>query len=453
MKYWQTNFNNVKALQAHNDAIRGVAFAPNDNKFVTASDDSTLKVFDFAGGIEESTLTGHQWELRSVDWHPTKGMIASASKDHTIKLWDPRNGRCLTTLGAHKNHVLKAVFEPQDGNMLASGGKDHIIRIFDLRMMRDVFVLRGHEKDVNTLAWHPIHKNLLSSAGADGAIIHYLLDEQNAPAGISPSMSPYDSPDPDNAPSQTIYPAHSLPYAHDFAVWSLNWHPLGHILVSGSNDRITRFWSRARPGDVNCFKDRYHIGQAAAEAQGTYDRRDMRRQQREEEEMEAEDEAEGLVDQAMPAKQATLPGLPGLGGEAAQLPGIGSAAPMPHAPPMPPVLPGMNPAQPMPDFAKLAEMFKGGVPPPFPPPGGAPVQFPPPPPGAPGFPPAIPGFNPPGMPPGFAMPPQGYPPMPVQPPQPDMGFDDDAVRRRAPLPSQKDSLKEEMRNGRYRRAR
>ena len=24
--------------------------------------------------------------------------------------------------------------------------------------------------------------------------------------------------------------------AHDSIVWSLNWHPLGHILTSGSND-------------------------------------------------------------------------------------------------------------------------------------------------------------------------------------------------------------------------
>jgi polyadenylation factor subunit 2 len=58
IKYWQTNFNNVKVIQGHNDAIRDIAFSPNDSKFVTASDDSTLKIFDFAGGAEESVLTG-----------------------------------------------------------------------------------------------------------------------------------------------------------------------------------------------------------------------------------------------------------------------------------------------------------------------------------------------------------------------------------------------------------
>ena len=27
--------------------------------------------------------------------------------------------------------------------------------------------------------------------------------------------------------------------AHDAMVWDLSWHPLGHMLVSGSNDRST----------------------------------------------------------------------------------------------------------------------------------------------------------------------------------------------------------------------
>ena len=38
--------------------------------------------------------------------------------------------------------------------------------------------------------------------------------------------------------------------AHEGMVWDLSWHPLGHMLVSGSNDRSTRFWTRNRPGDT-----------------------------------------------------------------------------------------------------------------------------------------------------------------------------------------------------------
>ena len=52
--------------------------------------------------------------------------------------------------------------------------------------------------------------------------------------------------------------------AHDSAVWSLDWHPLGHMLVSGSNDFTTKFWTRNRPGDL--MRERYDMPKAEAES-------------------------------------------------------------------------------------------------------------------------------------------------------------------------------------------
>ena len=456
IKYWQPNFNNVESIRGHHDPIRDLAFSPTDSKFVTASDDSTLRIFDFAGGHAESTLTGHGWDAKSCDWHPTKGLIVSGSKDHLVKLWDPRTGRCLTTLHGHKNTITKTVFERVRGMCLATSARDQTARVFDLRMMRDICLLRGHEKDISTLAWHPVHSNLLSTGGSEGSLFHYLLDEPNTPPGQSTSIAPYDSPDPSSTPAQAIYPAHKVPYAHDFAIWSLDWHPLGHILASGSNDRITRFWARARPGEADSFNDRYHIGEAAAEAQGTWDRRGGRRQRQEEEEQEMEDEMDGLVDQKMPLKQpGAFPGIPGLplqqdfrGGAIPPpplIPGVGGAPPPPLPFPLPglngapPPLPGLDPNNP-PDLATIAEMMKkAGLPPP-PLPGTLP-----------------PGVLPPGLipppPPNFAVPP-GFPPLPI----PGSSAYDaeqraEAGRRRAPLPSQEESLKQEQKRGHYTRVR
>ena len=461
IKYWQPNFNNVKAIQAHHDPIRGMAFSPNDTKFVTASDDATLKIFDFSEGVEESVLTGHNWDAKSVDWHPSKGLLVSGSKDHQVKLWDPRTGRCLTTLHGHKNTLTRTLFEPSRGQLLATCGRDQVARIFDLHMMRDICLLRGHEKEVSTLTWHPFHTSLLSTGGNDGSIFHYLLNEPNTPPNTSTSIPPYDSADPTNAPAQTIYPAHRLQHAHDAPVWSLDWHPLGHILTSGSNDRVTRFWTRARPGETDCFNDRWHIGEAAAETQGTWHRKPGGFTIRDEEEQEMEDEANGLVDQTMPSKQSMLPGLAlpstnkndgtSVGGAQKLFPQIGNAFPPPPIPP-PIGIPGFDPAKL--DPAKLAELFAGGKLPPPPIPGMPGQGLPPPPPNFDfsKFPQLAPGFPPPGVFP---------PPVNTPPPLPGMGSADGggggggggSIRRRGPLPSQQESLKEEQRRGKYRTAR
>ena len=429
---------------------------------MTACDDASLKIYSFAADRAESVLTGHNWDAKSVDWHPTKGLLVSGSKDHQVKLWDPRNGRCLTTLHGHKNTVSKTTFEPHRGQLLATCARDQTARVFDLRMMRDLCLLKGHEKDVSTLTWHPIHSSLLSTGGGDGSIFHYLLDEPNTPPGGIMTVPPYDSPDPSNASIQTIYPAHRIQHAHDFAVWSLSWHPLGHILASGSNDRVTRFWTRPRPGETECFIDRYHLGEAAAEAQGTYDRRGGRREMREAEEQELEDEADGLVDQTMPAKQPTLPGLPGLSisvspemdpsmNKGPPITGFPDMAFIPP-PPIPP-LPGSIAAM---DPQRLATMFADGM-----------MGVPPPPPGH-GIPPPPPDFDftklPPELLAKFPSFPGAFPPptqlqaipgnnvngLPGMPVAADSMSAGGPLRKRIPLPSQQESLMEEQRRGNYR---
>ena len=54
-----------------------------------------------------------------------------------------------------------------------------------------------------------------------------------------------------------------LEAAHEDAVFSLSFHPLGHILCSGSKDFTARFWCRARPTGGHEM-DRWHIGEERA---------------------------------------------------------------------------------------------------------------------------------------------------------------------------------------------
>jgi polyadenylation factor subunit 2 len=364
IKYWRPNFNNVETVDdAHHDAVRDLAWGPSDTKFLSASDDTTLKIFDFTARACDTVLSGHNWDVKSCDWHPTKGLLVSGSKDHQVKFWDPRTGRCLTTLHTHKNTVTTTRFSRVNNNLLATSSRDSTARIFDLRMMRDICILRGHEKPISSLTWHPVHSSLVSTGSEDGSLYHYLLDEPNLPTTHVPTIAPYDSIDPLNTPPQVIYPAHRIQYAHAATIWTLDWHPLGHILASGSKDNFTRFWSRARPGETTYMTDRFHIGEEAAEAQGTWNRGFQRRQMREEEEQELQDEAEGLVDQRTAA--STLPGIQGIqlpgissdgSGGPGLLPGIGNIQPAPQ-PGMPSsmALPNVDPNQ-------LAAMLGGPMP-------------------------------------------------------------------------------------------
>lgn len=50
------------------------------------------------------------------------------------------------------------------------------------------------------------------------------------------------------------------------AIWDLQWHPAGHLLATGSNDRQTKFWARNRVGSTAGLpEDDSKTGKEAAE--------------------------------------------------------------------------------------------------------------------------------------------------------------------------------------------
>ncbi|KAJ7348938.1 WD40-repeat-containing domain protein [Mycena albidolilacea] len=233
IKYFEPNMNNLAAWQGSNshEAIRGISFSPDDRRFATASDDSSVRIWSFKESRIESTLTGHGWDVKCVEWHPTKGLLVSGSKDNDIKFWDPRTGNVLSTLHQHKNTIQALSWSP-NGDMVASASRDQTVRVFDIRAMKEFRTFKGHKKEVCSVTWHPVHP-ILVSGGSEGAILHWDLA----------------TPEPTFA-QPTALPRATLSQAHDSNVWSLAFHPLGHLLASASNDHTTRFWSRERPGDA-----------------------------------------------------------------------------------------------------------------------------------------------------------------------------------------------------------
>lgn len=228
VKYWQSNMNNLKAFRAHDDTIRDLTFSRTDSKFASCSDDNNVKVWDFVTSKSERVLEGHGWDVRCVDWHPTFPLLASGSKDSNLKIWDAKSGKNITTLHGHKKTIVKVKWS-RNGNWFISGSQDQLIKIYDIRMMKEFQIFRGHRREVTSMEWHPQHDDFFVSGAYDGAIYFWVVGQTD--------------------------PVASVPCAHQSSVWDLDWHPMGHILATSSNDHATKFWTRQRPGDQ--MNDKY----------------------------------------------------------------------------------------------------------------------------------------------------------------------------------------------------
>ncbi|KAK0548916.1 pre-mRNA cleavage and polyadenylation factor (CPF) complex subunit [Tilletia horrida] len=209
IKYFQPNMNNVQLFEGHRESIRGLSFSPDDGRFCSVSDDQSVKIWVFDQAREERVMTG---------------LIVTGSKDNLVKFWDPRSGSNIGTFHGHKNSVQTCKWSP-DGNYVATGSRDQMVKVYDLRALSDIYTMKGHKKDVCSVDWHPVQHDLLVSGGFDGSL-HFWSTSSNTPETA----------------------LHTIENAHDAGIWTMAWNPLGHILVTGSADFNTKFWSRARPG-------------------------------------------------------------------------------------------------------------------------------------------------------------------------------------------------------------
>lgn len=73
----------------------------------------------------------HVQRVKSLAFSSDGLHVLSASQDSTVKLWSTRTGQLLRTFEGHVGSVNSAVFSP-DGVHIASGGQDTTIRIWDV---------------------------------------------------------------------------------------------------------------------------------------------------------------------------------------------------------------------------------------------------------------------------------------------------------------------------------
>jgi serine/threonine protein kinase len=80
--------NSLAVLRGHEDWVRSAAFSPDGTRVVTASRDTTARVWDASSGQEVAVLRGHEDSVRSAAFSPDGTRVVTASDDKTARVWD-----------------------------------------------------------------------------------------------------------------------------------------------------------------------------------------------------------------------------------------------------------------------------------------------------------------------------------------------------------------------------
>jgi WD40 repeat protein len=88
---------NIRAFSEHAGTVNSVALSPDGSRFISGSDDKTVKMWDLVSNASVITFHGHLDSVVQVAFSADGQHVLSGSSDRTIKLWDVK-GILLATL-------------------------------------------------------------------------------------------------------------------------------------------------------------------------------------------------------------------------------------------------------------------------------------------------------------------------------------------------------------------
>ena len=122
-------------LKGHSEQIKSVALTPDGSRIVTASQDTTVRIWDATSGADVGALKGHTGEINAVTVTADGLRIVTGSSDGTARIWDAKTGAELVVLKIQispgKSTDVWAVAVTQDGARILTGSSDGSVRIWD----------------------------------------------------------------------------------------------------------------------------------------------------------------------------------------------------------------------------------------------------------------------------------------------------------------------------------
>ena len=150
IRIWDANYENEDIIiQGKNRVLCLLEF--EKNKILCGTSDNVVNLYEINSMNYEFIyrFIGHTLWVNCLT-KINNNYFASASNDTTIKIWDYFNKKCIKTLEGHDDCILSIVLL-KEKNYLCSGAADLNIRIWNWEKNKCLYILKGHEKWVKCI--------------------------------------------------------------------------------------------------------------------------------------------------------------------------------------------------------------------------------------------------------------------------------------------------------------
>jgi len=175
----------LHSFEHHTDWVNDLVLCRDGRTLLSASSDTTVKVWDAYGGFCMSTLRTHKDYVKALAYAKDRELVASGGFDKQIFLWDVN---VLTALTATNNTVITSSLTGQKesiysiamnaaGTILVSGSTEKVLRIWDPRTCAKTMKLKGHGDNVKSVILKADGTECLSGS-SDGTVRLWSIGQQ-----------------------------------------------------------------------------------------------------------------------------------------------------------------------------------------------------------------------------------------------------------------------------------
>ncbi|MDZ4763724.1 MAG: protein kinase [Chloroflexota bacterium] len=165
VRLWNTeDGTEIRQYIGHRGDVQSVAFNPDGTRIVSGASDFVAIVWDVETGAEIMRLTEHTAPVWSVAFSPNGTQIVTASKDGTLILWDAATGALVRRFDGQGASILSVAFSA-DGQFLLSGTEAGSIILWNANTGELLRRFTGHTTTVQDVTFSPDGLTALSASG------------------------------------------------------------------------------------------------------------------------------------------------------------------------------------------------------------------------------------------------------------------------------------------------
>ncbi|KAL5702672.1 hypothetical protein ACHQM5_027857 [Ranunculus cassubicifolius] len=177
----QWDLNTGKLTQTYGEHMGGVntiTFVDDNRKFVTSSDDLSLRVWEFGIPVSVKTISEpHMHSMPSIALHPSSSWLAALSMDNQILVYSAgdkfqKNTKKRFGGVTVAGHTCRVNFSP-DGQYVMSGDGEGKCWFWDWKTCKRLRPLKCHVGDCVGCEWHPLEQSKVATCGRDGLIKYW----------------------------------------------------------------------------------------------------------------------------------------------------------------------------------------------------------------------------------------------------------------------------------------